>query len=170
VHCARDTSWYLHMCLKYILDGFYHAIVLPLSLPFRTISTGFIFLFSCMYTKYIHHTHPHSPYPWSTSLPPVPTPPALPLLHCVVIVQGCFFLVLQVGIYCILIKLTPSFSITMLLNIQQLTIQCIILYSYIVGLLQYFSFSLSPTSHTPSYRLINTSLFYMIMYIFIHPF
>jgi hypothetical protein len=44
------------MCLKCILVGFTPSIVLLL-LPYslRIISTGFILLFSYVYTKYIHH-------------------------------------------------------------------------------------------------------------------
>jgi hypothetical protein len=57
------------MCLQYILVGFIFSIILPL-LPslLRTISTGFILLFSYMDTKYIHCIYPHSPFPCIHSL------------------------------------------------------------------------------------------------------
>jgi hypothetical protein len=31
----------------------------------RTISIGFILLFSCMNTKYSHYIHSHSPFPYA---------------------------------------------------------------------------------------------------------
>jgi hypothetical protein len=44
----------------------------PLSPLLRTISTGFILLFSYMDTKYIHNIHPHFPFPCAH---PPPTGP-----------------------------------------------------------------------------------------------
>jgi hypothetical protein len=87
-------------------------------------------------------------------------PPALCFFKVthILIVQGGFVLVLHICIYRAFIKLTLSpltcsFSVTMLPNIQQHTVQCTILYSYIDGLFQYFSFSniffTFPTSHSP---------------------
>jgi hypothetical protein len=93
------------MCLKYILVGFAPSITLFFPLPLlKTISIGFILLFSYMDTKNIHHIHPHS-------LLPVPTPsigthlqkrfifpscPSFFLMKCILIVQGDFALALQV--------------------------------------------------------------------------
>jgi hypothetical protein len=100
----------------------------------------------------------------STLIPPffVPTPshwypamekiffpscPSFLKIKCILIVQGDFNLILQVRICHDFIKLTPSpplltYSLSLRSpNIQQLTIQCIILYSYIDGFFQYFSFS-----------------------------
>jgi hypothetical protein len=52
------------MCLQYILIRFTPSIVVPFHLPFlRTISAGFILLFSYINTKYVHHISTHSPFP-----------------------------------------------------------------------------------------------------------
>jgi hypothetical protein len=64
----------------------------------------------------------------------------------VLVVHGGLTLILCVYIYCALIKLTHSLPLLThslaprSLNIQQLTVQCITLYSYMDGLFQYFSF------------------------------
>jgi hypothetical protein len=72
---SGDTLWHLHMCLQYILIRFNPSITLP-HLPCtplrRTISTGFIILFSYRNTKYICHICPPSPFALS---PPLGTPP-----------------------------------------------------------------------------------------------
>jgi hypothetical protein len=76
-------------------------------------------------------------------------------IKCILIIQGDLALVLQVFMYHVFIKLS-SFPplLTHCLspyspNIQQVTIQCIILYSYMHGLFQYFLFSnISPTSYS----------------------
>jgi hypothetical protein len=88
--------------------------------------------------------------------------PALHFLKtkCILIVQGGFALILQVCIYCVFIKLTSSPALlTHYLspcspNIQQLTVKCIILYSYIESYIFHsltFSFSFLPPI-APSYR------------------
>jgi hypothetical protein len=46
--------------------------LIPLPL-LRTISTGFILLFSYVNIKYAHHIHPHLPFAYAHSLPLVPT-------------------------------------------------------------------------------------------------
>jgi hypothetical protein len=104
----------------------------------------------------------HPPYTPSFSLslcPPLPLVPTpgedlffLFALHflkikCILIVQGDFSLVLPVCTYHAFSKLIPfSPLLTHSLspcspNIHQFAVQCIILYSYIDGLLQYFSFT-----------------------------
>jgi hypothetical protein len=119
-----------------------------------------------MDTKYIHPQYTPS-FPLS-SFPPLshwyPTPekiyfsllPFIFLIKYILIVQGNFTLVLQVCIYGALNSLPSiiySFLSPFFPNIQQLTIQYIILYSYTDELFQYFSFSniffLSPTSFSP---------------------
>jgi hypothetical protein len=59
------------------------------------------------------------------------------------VVQGCFALTLHKCIYHALIRLTPiTFSLSPLfLIIQQLTVHCVILFSYVHGMFQYFSLS-----------------------------
>jgi hypothetical protein len=93
----------------------------------RTISTGFIFLFSYMDTKHIHQIHLHSSFPCAHPLPLISIPekiylPLLPFsfLNCVLIVQGGFTLVHQVCIYRALIKLTPSHLVTSSFSIAML--------------------------------------------------
>jgi hypothetical protein len=130
------------MCLQCILDLPPPSCSLfPL---LRIISTGFILPFSYMDKKYIHYIHPHSLFPRGYSFPLVP--PLLPFIlfiKNILIVQGGFTLVLQVGIYCALIKSTPPPLLTHSLsacspNIQRFTIKCIMLYSHLDGLFQYF--------------------------------
>lgn len=57
-----NASWHLHKYLQYILSTVTPSIILP-HLPssfLRTISTGFIGLFSYTFTKYIEHICPSS--------------------------------------------------------------------------------------------------------------
>jgi hypothetical protein len=101
------------MCFQCILDippSSFFCFLSPLP---RTISTGFILLFSYMNTKYVHHIHPHSPFPYA---PPTSTHPQkrsiLPssppfLKKYIMIVEGGYTLVLQACVYYALIKLTP---------------------------------------------------------------
>jgi hypothetical protein len=122
-----------------------------------------------MDTKYIHHILPHPPFLWANPFPVVPTPrndllfpPGLHFLkrNNKLVIQGCFTWVLQVHIFWDFIKLrssplllTHSLS-PYSLNIQHLTIQCSMLYSYIDGLFQYFLFLIIfiffLTSHSPN--------------------
>jgi hypothetical protein len=87
------------MCLQYILIKYSPPIFLPhpLSLLHRTISTGFIFLFSYMNTKYIHCILPPS-FPYAllerTYFTFFPS-----FLKCILTVQGDFALVFQTCIY-----------------------------------------------------------------------
>jgi hypothetical protein len=76
-------------------------------------------------------------------------------IKCALIVQGCFTLVLQVCINCAFIKITsspPLLTHSLSPKSQQFSVQCIMVYSYVDSLFQYFSFSniffLSPTSHS----------------------
>jgi hypothetical protein len=127
-----------------------------------TMSAGFIFLFSYRNTEYILHIHSHSLFYYVHTVPLVPTPEknlfypsVLNYFKCVVTVQGWFTLVLQAWIYSALIKLSPpllTLSLSLCLpNIQQLTVQYIILYSNIDGLFQHYSFSnIFPSSTTCS--------------------
>jgi hypothetical protein len=67
IHNVCHTLWHLHMCLQCILIRFTSSIILPYRVftHLRTISIGFIVLFSYMYTKYINHIHPlHLPPLW----------------------------------------------------------------------------------------------------------
>jgi hypothetical protein len=105
-----------------------------------------------MDTKYIQDIYPHSPFL-------VPTHShwylllektyfcLLPFIcfKCILIVKGGFALVFQACVYPALVKSTLPLLLTHPLlqfspNIQKLTVQCTILYSYIDGLFQYFSF------------------------------
>jgi hypothetical protein len=111
------------MCLHHILD----SPPLPFSLihpplHLRTISVGFIILFSFVNTKYIHNIHPYSPFPYALPLLLVPVPrkglvltrPSL-FKKYIVIVQGDFALAFDICIYHALIRLTPSiYCITLL--------------------------------------------------------
>jgi hypothetical protein len=67
-----------------------------------------------MNTKHIHHIHPHLPFPYTHPPPmgtnpwkrPVFFPPALHyFFKCILMAQKGFVLVLQVFVYCALIKL-----------------------------------------------------------------
>jgi hypothetical protein len=119
----------------------------PSSSLLRTISISFI-RFSYIDTKYIHHIHPHSPFPCAHLLPLAHTSRRklffLPALHyflikCILVVQGSFALALQVWIYHTLIKLTPPLLTHSLSscfpNIGQLTLQCIIfIYKWVLSI------------------------------------
>jgi hypothetical protein len=95
--CGRVSLWYLQMCLQCALIRIILSIIL-LHLPplLRTISTGFVVLFSYMNTKYIHHIHPP---------PPCPSPPPLPLVPGPIFtfLSFNFKCILTVILYCILI-------------------------------------------------------------------
>jgi hypothetical protein len=71
-----DILWYLHAYLEYISIRFTPCIILPhtLSPLLRTITVGFIILFSYMNKKHIHHVHPHSPFLMPSPLSLVPNP------------------------------------------------------------------------------------------------
>jgi hypothetical protein len=131
--------------------------------------------------KYIYHIHPHSPFPCAHHLPLVSTPGkdiCFPLLFtflkCILIVQGGFAVILQACIYHALIKLAPPLLTLSLSpcspNVQQLTVQYIMLYSYIDGLFQYFNsvtFSLPLLPPVgPSYSLIQFCSLSLYMYIY----
>jgi hypothetical protein len=108
-----------------------------------------------METKYIHNTHPHSPFLVPTPAPTGTHPEkSLAVLHFLNWVyidspKG-FHLALQVYMYCSFLKLIPSpitnaFSITTLPWCSTVYCNCIILYSYIDWLFifhhSYFSFA-----------------------------
>jgi hypothetical protein len=110
-----------------------------------------------------------------------PVLPSCPFFKCILIFQGGFTLAFQTCIYHALIRLhspiTYSFSITILSQqdppiIQQLTVHYIILYSYVDGMFQYFSFSniffLSPSLESPSDRSTKTILFSLSLYLSVH--
>jgi hypothetical protein len=137
---------------KFFCSFFFNPLHHSPSPLLKTISTSFIVLFSYMNTKYTHHIHSHSLFPYSPSplLPTSRTDLFYPLaLHFFKVYIGSprgFSL----GTSCLLISyfnqmnppITCSFSITMLpLNIQQLKAQYVILHSYIDRMFQYFSFS-----------------------------
>jgi hypothetical protein len=65
----------IFMYVLTIYFRFTSSIILlhPPSPLLKTLSTGFI-LFSCMNTKYIHHIHTHSPFPYIHLLALAPTP------------------------------------------------------------------------------------------------
>jgi hypothetical protein len=155
---------------------------LPPSPLLRTISTDFILLISYMDTNHIHH-----PFLVPSPLPLVLTTwkhlfsscPSFFKIGCILIVQGEFALILQGCIYRAFIKCPPLLTHCLSPcspNIQQwiqLNIQfnvCIISYSYIDELFQYFSFSniffLYPTSLCPLRQ--THYLFCHYMYIYDH--
>jgi hypothetical protein len=123
-----------------------------------------------MDTKYIHHIHPHSPFPCAHPSPTGTCPQKrfiFPscfsflfffLITCILVIPGVSPWYFR-SIYHAFIKLTPSPPLLTHSqspcspNVQQLSVQCIVLYSHIDGLFQGFSFSniffLSPTSHSP---------------------
>jgi hypothetical protein len=117
-----------------------------------------------MNTKYIHHIL-HTSF-FTLFLCPLVSAPgknlcyALHFFKYILMAQKGFILALQACKFWALMKLTllhrcytlclsPYFP-----NIQQLTEQCIILYSYIDGLFQYFSFSIIFFPSTASYSLL----------------
>jgi hypothetical protein len=70
------TTIYIYIYI-YIYVGFTPSIIILLEqdpLLIRTISTGFILLFSYMDTKYIHHIHFHSHFTCAHPLPVTLTP------------------------------------------------------------------------------------------------
>jgi hypothetical protein len=97
------------------IHSFHHSLSSPL--PLRTNSAGFIFLFSYMNTKYIHHICLHSFFP-CVQPPSIGTYPrkififlscpSFLKIKCILIVQEDLFLVLKVCKYHAFIKLTPS--------------------------------------------------------------
>jgi hypothetical protein len=100
-------TYILTVYLNYI-----HPSIILLSPHLRTISTGFIVLFSYTYTKYIHYIH----LPYLLSLYPSPTrisPPGPISLSCSSFLN-CI-LIAQKG-NCILICLAISHMYTMYLN------------------------------------------------------
>jgi hypothetical protein len=133
------------MCLKYILVGFTLPLffIFPPTPLLRTISADFI-LFSYMDTKYIYHIYPHSPFPCAL-LPPTGIHPQKRFIFsfclsffkikCILIVQGCFTLILLYTLCFYQINpfhsITHSFSTTYSPNMLHFNVQCIILYSYI---------------------------------------
>jgi hypothetical protein len=155
------------MCLQCVLIRFTLSIILlhPPSPFLRTISTGFIVLFSYMNIKHIDHNC----LPWSTpfTLPPPVLPTSgqdlfyLPALHfffkCILIVQESFALVFQTCIHCTLIRLFLTLSLLPCsLIIQQLSVHFSIPSSYadamyflIIHSLSFF-FSLPVSSDKPT--------------------
>jgi hypothetical protein len=107
-----------------------------------------------MNTKYIHHISHIHPFLMPTSslwYPPQKRSIFSPVLHLKIFKlyihspRGFWLGTSGLNIYCALIKLTTPL-LTLFLspcspNIQHVTVQYIILYSYIDGLFQYFSFS-----------------------------
>jgi hypothetical protein len=156
------------MCLQYILVRFSSSSL-------RTISTGFIFLFSYMNTNYIHYIHPHSPfasaYPFSLKKICFSLLPFI-FFKCLLIVQGCFTLVLQACIYCALIKLLPPCYFLILYHNAPLifnSLQYSTSYSHIEELFQYFSFSnLSLSPPSDKYNLVLSLTINIYIYIYTH--
>jgi hypothetical protein len=123
-----------------------------------------------MDTKYIHNIYSHSPFPCAHS-PSIDTypqkKPVFPLcssflfIECILIVQEGFTLVLQVCIYCALIKSSPSPCYLLILSHYAPIIVNSLLYRtlyYIHIWMAYFNifyslfsniFFLSPTSCSP---------------------
>jgi hypothetical protein len=124
------------MSLQYILDlPLHYSPSCPSSL-LRTISTGFIFLFSYMNSKHIHHIHLHSPFPYDL---PNPTDthswkkPVTSFFKKVYIDSSRGFLLGISDMYISCFNQINSsipyyFSVTMLPAIQQLTVYCYIIF------------------------------------------
>jgi hypothetical protein len=100
------------MCLQCILIRFSCSIILPYSPTplLRTISIGFLVLFSYIYTKYL--TIITLLHPLHLPSPPLNRPCFTFLFFifkCILIVQRGFALVFHTCIYCTLLRLTPLY-------------------------------------------------------------
>jgi hypothetical protein len=137
----------VNMCLQYILDLTPLLFFCPHL--FRTISAGFILLFSYTNTKYTHNIHSYSTFPYAYPSHLVPTCEKRPVF----LSRTSFFKVridglrgFHLGTSHLYIVSFNKISILLLtlslspcsLNSQELIVQYSILYSYIEGLFQYF--------------------------------
>jgi hypothetical protein len=126
IHC------YIHIL---VYNPLHHSPSSPLPLP-RTISTGFILLFSHMNTKYIYHIHSHSLFLYAYPLRLVPPEKTyfslLPFifLKCILIVQGGIHLGTSGLFRLCFTQINPPLLTTSLSpcspNIQQLTVHYVI--------------------------------------------
>jgi hypothetical protein len=173
------------MCLKHILFGCTPPNRYPSPHPQNNFSRfhSSIFIYGYKIQPPYPSLSPVSLFPPFYGLPTLEKIyffllPFILKIRCILIVQGCFTLVLQRSVDIMFLSNYPPSPLLLTLSlspcsphIQQLTVQCIILYSYIDGLFQYFSFSniffLSSISQN-SLRQTNTILFFLSLSIYIY--